>query len=140
MSQNQDKKERFSAPARGGISLLVAFAVLCLTVFALLGLSTVRSDDRLADAAIGSIAEYYAADCDAQEILARLRAGELPEGVSVDGNLYFYSCPISDTRKLEAEVIIDGTAFTILRWQAVPATPWEADETLDLWDGSGTTF
>ena len=137
---SQDKKERFSAPATGGISLLVAFAVLCLTVFALLGLSTVRADDRLADAAIGSIAEYYAADCDAQEILARLRAGELPEGVSVDGNLYSYSCPISDTRKLEAAVIIDGTAFTILRWQAVPSVPWVADETLDLWDGSGTAF
>ena len=120
MSQNQDKKERFSAPATGGISLLVAFAVLCLTVFALLGLSTVRADDRLADAAIGSIAEYYAADCDAQEILARLRAGELPEGVSVDGNLYFYSCPISDTRKLEADSKLTGMEWAFETSRPIP--------------------
>ena len=34
------KRETFSPPAVGGISLLVAFAVLCLTVFALLSLTT----------------------------------------------------------------------------------------------------
>ncbi len=78
----REKQKRFSPPAVGGISLLAAFAVLCLTVFALLCLSTVRADIRLADAAALSVEEYYAADCEAQEILVRLRAGEMPEGVT----------------------------------------------------------
>ena len=33
---NNNRNDRFSPPAVGGISLLVAFAVLCLTIFALL--------------------------------------------------------------------------------------------------------
>lgn len=45
-----NKEDRFSPPAVGGISLLVAFAVLCLTVFALLSLSTVQAQKRLSDA------------------------------------------------------------------------------------------
>ena len=70
---------RFSPPAVGGVSLLVAFAVLCLTVFALLALATVQADARLAGASAQAVADYYAADCQAQETLARLRAGERPK-------------------------------------------------------------
>ena len=48
-------EKRFAAPAVGGSSLLVIFAVLCLTVFALLGLSTVRADGRLSDASAKAV-------------------------------------------------------------------------------------
>lgn len=75
------KKSGMAPPALGGSSLLVAFAVLALTVFALLSLSTVKADVRLADASAKAVEDYYAADTKAQEILARLRAGETVEGV-----------------------------------------------------------
>ena len=42
------RKQSISIPAFGGSSLLVIFAVLCLTVFALLSLSTVQAEKRLA--------------------------------------------------------------------------------------------
>ena len=100
---------------------LQAFAVLCLTVFALLSLTTVRADVRLGDASVQAVSDYYAADRAAQTILARLRGGEMPEGVtSMGGNLYAYSCPVSDRQQLEVEVEVDGTAYRILRWQTVP--------------------
>ena len=89
------RKERISAPAVGGSSLLVIFAVLCLTVFALLSLSTVQAEKRMADAAAEAVADYYAADLKAQEVFARLRTGETVGGVLVDGNRYHYSCSIS---------------------------------------------
>jgi len=130
---SNDKK--FSPPAVGGISLLVVFAVLCLTIFALLSLTTVQADRRLADASIQSVRDYYAADCEAQEVLARLRAGEVPEGVRQDGNVYFYSCPVSSTRKLEVEVEIRGEDYTVLRWETVATEEWVADDSLVLWDG-----
>ncbi len=129
------EKRRFSPPAVGGSSLLVVFAVLCLTVFALLSLSTVRADLRLGDASARAVSDYYAADCAAQEILARLRAGERPAGVEESGGTYFYTCAISETQNLEVEAALDGTAWTVLRWQAVPAGDWQADDGLDLWDG-----
>lgn len=132
-------EKRASAPAVGGSSLLVIFSVLCLTVFALLGLSTVQADGRLSGASAEAVSAYYAADCQAEAILARLRAGELPEGVDMtvtpEGRTCAYTCPISDTQLLAVEVRLAGEGYDILRWQAVSTADWEADETLDLWDG-----
>ena len=136
-------EKRFSAPIVGGSSLLVIFAVLCLTVFALLGLSTVQADGRLSDASAEAVSAYYAADCQAETILAQLRAGELPEGVeetvTPEGRTCAYTCPISDTQTLAVEVRLEGTDYTVLRWQAVSTADWAADETLDLWDGDPVT-
>lgn len=134
------KKERFSPPAIGGVSLLVVFAVLCLTIFALLGLTTVQADIRLASASAQAVTDYYAADCAAQEILARLRAGELPDGVSAVGELYSYSCPISETLELQVEVQVSGPSYEVLRWTASPAAEWVIDDGLNLWDGDGFFF
>lgn len=132
---DKQKNQSFAPPAVGGMSLLVVFAVLCLTIFALLSLTTVQADTRLADASVKAVSDYYAADCAAQEILARLRAGELPEGVSVYGDLYSYACPISDTQNLEVEVLLSAGEYHIRRWQAVPAEEWVSDDSLELWDG-----
>lgn len=142
MAQQSKPRERFSPPAVGGVSLLVAFAVLCLTVFALLALTTVQADNRLADASAKAVTDYYAADCQAQEILARLRNGERPEGVEFSGSGLLhaqYVVPISDTQELQVSVILKGTAdqeYVIERWQAAPSVEWESDESLDLWDGN----
>lgn len=119
----------------GGSSLLVIFAVLCLTVFALLGLSTVQANARLAEASRESAAAYYAADAQAEELLSRIRSGERPEGVSVDGDAYSYTCPISDTQCLEVEVRVKGADYTVVRWQAASTADWHTDQTLELWDG-----
>ena len=130
------EKERFSPPAVGGSSLLVIFAVLCLTVFALLGLSGVQAGGRLSDASAQAVSAYYDADCRAEEILAALRQGVVMEGVrrEADG-IYAYTCPISDTQALEVRVRLDGEDWSVLRWQAVSTARGEADESLDLWDG-----
>ena len=130
-----DNKHRFSFPVVGGSSLLVIFAVLCLTVFALLCLSTVQAGQRLSNASAEAVQDYYKADARAEEILARLRNGELPEEVSVNGDLYTYECPISDTQTLVAEMRLEGKTYTVLRWQAVSSVEWESDDSLLIWDG-----
>ena len=142
----EGKREHFSPPAVGGVSLLVVFAVLSLTVFALLSLTTVQANRRLGDASAQAVTDYYAADYAAQEILARLRAGEVPEGVTwsttvQDGEeerVCSFACSISKTQELQAEVLIrpDGS-WSVQRWQAVPnASDVEFDSSLDLWDGT----
>ena len=130
-----DKKHRFSFPAVGGSSLLVIFAVLCLTVFALLGLSTVQAGQRLSNASAEAVENYYQADTRAEEILARLRCGEMPEDVAVWDDRYVYECPISETRSLQVEVRLNGEEYTVLRWQAVSTVEWETDDNLLVWDG-----
>ena len=131
------EKRTFSPPVVvGAVSLLTIFAVLCLTVFALLSLSTVQADERLSDKSFAAVAGYYAADCAAEEILAQLRAGEVPEGVTAyGGGLYRYGCPISDTQTLVVEVAIEDTDYTIIRWQARSTAEWVADDSLPVWDG-----
>lgn len=130
-----NERQRFSPPAVGGSSLLVIFAVLCLTVFAMLALSTVQANGRLSDASAEAVTSYYAADAQAEAILAQLRAGRVPEDVTVTGETYTYTCPISDTQALEVEVRVSGTDYEVLRWQSVSTTDWQADESLHVWDG-----
>ena len=136
-----DNRSRFSPPMVGGSSLLVIFAVLCLTIFALLGLSTVQADGRLSDASAEAVAAYYAADYQAEEVFARLRSGEFPGDIAVtvdttpEGSLYAYACPISDVQTLGVELLeADGT-WTVLSWKMVSTADWAPDDTLDLWDG-----
>lgn len=131
-----NEKERFSMPTTGGISLLVVFAVLCLTVFALMSLSKVQADKRMADASLQAVSDYYAADCEAWRILALLLEGEVPEDVTLEDGIYAYSCPISETQNLKVEVSLDGKQYTILRWQTVSEREQSGGEGMGLWDGT----
>lgn len=123
----------------GATSLLTVFAVLCLTVFALLALSDVRSDAQLADVSLESVEAYYAADTQAQTILAQLRAGQRPDGVTFSGSGLLradYAVPISDNQELQVSVILNGSAhqeYQVVRWQAVATVPWEGEDNIQLW-------
>ena len=143
----EQKKSSFSPPALGGASLLVIFAVLALTIFALLSLSTVRAHGRLSEASAQAVQDYYAADCKAQECLARLRTGEDAQDMGVitisttisdysnrRGTIYYYTVPISDTQELQVAVRVNGTDYEVLRWQAAPIGEWETDDGMELWD------
>jgi hypothetical protein len=131
-----DKREGFVPPAIGASSLLVIFAVLCLTVFALLSVSTVQADLRLEDSTAASVLGYYAADCQAEEILSRLRSGSVPDGVTAQDGTYSYTCPISDTQLLSVQVAVAGPDdYTVLRWQMVSSADWQPDDSLPVWNG-----
>ena len=128
------KRDEFSPPLVGICSLLVILAVLVITVFGMLSLSTVLADKRLSEASTNAVIAYYEADCAAEEIFARLRNGEMPEGVASENNLYSYECPISDNQKLVVEIQYDEDNWTVKKWQAVSTAEYE-QTTLDLWDG-----
>ena len=131
---NQNSREQ--APIVGGRSLVVIFAVLCLTVFALLGLSTVRADKRLADINVKAVTDYYSAEFEAEEILAKLRGGEIPEGVTLaENNVYTYSVKVSETQMLCVEVAFEEKEWNILRWQTVSTTEWSESDGLAVWKG-----
>lgn len=133
-----NERKGFSVPVVGGSSLLVIFAVLCLTVFALLSVATVRANGRLSDEAAAAIYEYYEADGAAEEILARLRAGERPECVKEQDGVFLFTCPVSDTQTLVVEATVEEHNYKILRWQTVSTTQWEADDDLPVWGGDIT--
>lgn len=119
----------------GGISLLVIFAVLCLTVFAWLSLSSVQAEGRLCIASAEAIQGYYEADYKAERILAKLRAGEVPAGVEAQGNRYCYECKVSEVQTLVVEVEVQEDAYRVLQWKTESATEWIPDEGAELWNG-----
>lgn len=138
------EKPRFAPPMVGGSSLLMIFAVLCLTVLAMLSLASARNNDALSRASAEGAEAYYAADARAEEILSRLRRGETPEGVTSapdgGGTAYEYAVPISDTQELSVSVRLAGGDFEILRWKAVYTAGWTPDEHMKVWDGEAVMF
>ena len=76
-----NEKQRVGFIPVGVTSLLVIFAVLCLTVFALLSVSTVRADKALSEKSAAAIDGYYRADYAAEHTLALLRTGNQPDEV-----------------------------------------------------------
>lgn len=119
--------------AVGLSSLLVIFAVLCLTVFSLLCLSAVHANDRLAERSRQATLDYYAADCCAEELLAQLRAGHTD--MTPQDGVYRYSCALSETQILTVKVEVRGADYKILQWQTQSITNWQADEKLYVWTG-----
>lgn len=130
-------KRRESAAPVGAGMLLVSFAVLCLVAFAALYLSSAGAEDRLSRASAETLLARREADAEAEAILARLRAGEVPEGVRQENDVYDYTVPIAPDRELQASVRRAGETYTVLSWREVPTGDWQADERLTLWDGEG---
>lgn len=129
------KKKYLSLPAIGGSSLLAVFAVLCLVVFAALSLSTAQAQKRASDAYVCVAEAYYAADLAAEEIFARLRAGEEVPGVVEKDGIYQYNCPVSEQQTLEIQLESKEGSWTVHRWQ-VCTVPIQVSETITVWDGA----
>lgn len=131
------RKEKSAVqPLVGGSSLLVMVSVLCLVVFALLSLSSVQAQKRLADAAVQSVTDYYEADLLAEEIFARLRSGQIPGGVEERSGTFAYALPISARQVLQVQLRRENSNWQILRWQAVTVET-QIDDSLDVWRGIG---
>lgn len=115
------QRTSFRPPVIGASSLLIIFAVLCLTMFTLLALSTAKANSRLSDASIQAVTEYFEADRQAERIFAQLRDPDqpLPEGVSIADSVFRYSVSISDTQVLLVMVQNHNDTWTVLQWQAV---------------------
>ncbi len=129
------QKNGISLPGMGLSALLVIFGVLALTVFALLSVSTARAQQRLGEKARQPVTAYYQADAQAQQILARLRAGEVPPEVTVEQGVYRYRCSLGQDQYLDVEVAVTGLEYEILRWQVCSEYAWTAEDDLSVWDG-----
>lgn len=123
-------------PIVGLISLIVIGTVLCMTIFALLGISGANASDRMAREAAEAAKNYYAADKEAEIIFAEIRSGKIPEGVKVENGEYSYVLTVSDIQKLYVTVKSNDGGWTVLRWQTVSEVGY--DEKIDLWDGQIT--
>ncbi|MGM9521430.1 MAG: hypothetical protein ACI3VB_03015 [Oscillospiraceae bacterium] len=136
----------------GITTVAVIFAVICLTIFAVLSLSTASQEKKLAEKYAASVTAYWQADGECTELAdafgALLKTGagfnELSafaaaNGADIyeeDGEIYVsYSRQIDGTNSLFVTLkLSDGVHVT--QWQQVYTGLWEADISLDVWQGT----
>lgn len=135
-------KSYTTMPAIVGIMLVTIFAILCMSIFTVLVLTSYYSASGLTDASTAHITAYYEADSAGEAILAELRQGDVPEGVAdLGGGIYEYSCPLSDGGSLEIRVrVASADDYEILRWQLITGQDWAIDDAITLWDGESPLF
>ena len=130
------KETRFPVPAAGAASLLAAFGILCFSMLAMLGLSTVRMEKRMADRVVEQVSAYYEADLQAQEIFARLRSGEQVTSVREENGRYTYQCHIAPNQYLAVTLENKDGNWSVLCWQAVAMPEAPSEQPLNVWTGT----
>lgn len=129
------KKKKISFTSVGGNSILTIFAVLCFIIFALLSLSTSKADSMLAQKSTDAVKKYYEADTRAEKILAKIRQGNVPDGVVKKGNNYSYTCPLDDTQQISVQIEKRGSEYIVKKWKKEYNGKWKADESIKVWEG-----
>ena len=131
----------------GTISLIMIFSVLCLTIFAMLTLSTSNAEKTLSERSSTFVRGYYEADAVATSIRAQLldsvQTGFFPgniNGVEIyyehgdEATYVSYSCRITDVSDLFIRLMIEEATDVVLEWRAGYSGDWESDDSLNLWD------
>ena len=132
----------------GLLTIVVLFTVLCLTIFAVLCLSTALSEEKLAAAYARSVENYYAADLQAQEIAQQFvgleaeEAQTLAEALELEsarleaGLEICYSVPVDEVQELYVALLLTDSGLQRSCWQLVESAEWEPDYGQNIWDGS----
>lgn len=143
----------------GYVSVMLIFAVICLTIFAVLSFKAAISTDSFNDRSGEFLKQYYAADSKAKETLSTLNdrmleargslffeeeftqsAGEI-DGVSITqapgGFAASYVVPINDRQELAVGIFFDNDGkYRIEQWQSRDVSFENSDSHLDVWDGT----
>ncbi len=145
----ENKKSSKSGIGTGSVSLILIFAVLCLTIFALLTLSSAKAENDLAAKTAASISAYYAADAQAEHVFSALRSAmttndAIPatiDDIAITANEegssshIAYFVPMDDAQQLSVILSYDqaSASFDILKWQIELASEWEAVDDFNVW-------
>jgi len=133
----------------GSASIMLVFAVLCLTVFSLISLSVAQNDKALVDAETQLVVSYYRADELATRVLAEiLKKNTAPDSetiLGVDIKSYYdtsrektvtrFTCPMNDTKELGVEVAIHDGTYDIISWRMHDTGNWDIDTSIPVWQG-----
>lgn len=157
-NMSKTEKSRKIAIGVGYVSVMLIFAVICLTIFAVLSFKAAMSTDSFNDRSGEFLKQYYAADAKAKETLSKLNDSMLEargsmffeeefqasasqlDGVTVkqsaDGFAASYVVPINDRQELAVDIIFDNDGkYLIEQWQSRDVYVEESGSHLGVWDG-----
>ena len=131
----------------GSASIVLVFAVLCLTIFSLITYVVAGNEKTLVDRKVQLVTEYYEADALAEKILVNILTSDtipdeilgvdiftrFDEGLGVD-TVYFF-CEISDIKALFINLVIRDDSYDILSWRMYDTDEWVFDGSMNVWTG-----
>ena len=143
----------------GYVSVMLIFALICLTIFAVLSLKAALSTDSFNDRSGEFMSQYYAADTSAKKTLSQLNdcaynakasgffedsfteSVQSIEGVSVRqtarGLLVSYTVAINERQELVVNIVFDESGkYSIEQWRSRNIYEENSDQHLGVWDGS----
>ena len=133
----------------GSASIVLVFAVLCLTIFSLISFIVTQNTKALIDAEARFVIGYYKADTGAEYILAELLKSEtIPseiKGIKInieeendsDSTILNFAYPIydSDYKDLFVRVSVNDDSYNILSWRVIDNAEWEISNEFNVWGG-----
>lgn len=143
----------------GYVSVMLIFAIICLTIFAVLSFKAALSTDSFNERSGEFLKQYYTADTSAKETLSKLNDcafeaknseffeeefeenAKKIDGVSVkrvqSGFSASYSVSINERQMLAVNVVFDANGkYTIMQWQSQNVFEENSNSHLNVWDGS----
>jgi len=133
----------------GSASIVLVFAVLCLTIFSLITFVVAGNDKALVDAKVQLVSGYYEADALAEQILVDiLNAESIPDSVrgveiytqwdeALGADTTYFYCDITDIKALYVNLLIREDSFDILSWRMYDTDEWVFDDSINVWSGGG---
>lgn len=143
-------KESSSFVNIGSSSLLIIFLILCLATFAILSLSSAKSDYTSSQRLAQHKTEYYEASATAETILAEIDsalasgipASDIPadmDGVLIttDDHQISYEVPMSEKQALHVILRLTDPAehenyYEIEAWQVISTDTWDGSQSINL--------
>ena len=131
----------------GSASIVLVFAVLCLTIFSLITYVVAGNEKSLTNAKAELVTGYYKADAAAELILAEIIAADTTPDLVRGVNIYtgwdeklgvettYFHYPISDIKALYVNVVKQDDSFEILSWRMYDTDEWEIDNSVNVWTG-----
>ncbi len=131
----------------GSVSLTVIFAVLCLTIFAVLSLSTANAERQLAEKTAQAVRNYYEADlacAERAEAVAKILPLDPRQqeeqirqlGAEVKEDIVSFQEKIDEQQALFVKLRLEEGGFRILAWQAQNVGEWSPEEGIAVWQGN----
>lgn len=136
----------------GSSSLLIIFLILCLATFAILSLSSAKSDYTSGQKLAQHKKEYYEASAKAETILAKIdqalaeadntQESNIPtevDDISInrEGKEVSYEIPMSEKQALHVTLCLNDpkeheTFYEITAWQVISTNTWEGNQSIEL--------
>jgi len=131
----------------GSASIVLVFAILCMTIFSLITFVVASNEKKLTEVQAELITGYYNADALADLILADILAADtIPEtirGVNIysgwddefNAETTYFFCYISDIKALYVNLVLRDDGFDILSWRMYDTDDWIYDGSMNIWAG-----